>query len=110
MPLKGPRVDKGDRLRWKCADIDCLHGFDECSSKVMYADDGYVQIRGEITWNRDDEKWDWCVRVDHYGSDAHPINKVEAMVGRHARRMAGQVGMQFRGPKIAALPGVDDED
>lgn len=109
MPLRGPRADHGDRLRWKCADIDCTHTVG-CREKVMYADDGHVQIRGEINWNSDDNKWDWCVRVDHYGSSEMNQLQVEAMAARHARRMAGQVGMLFRGPKIAALPVEDDED
>lgn len=107
MPLNGPRADKGDRLKWKCADIDCLHTF-RCAEKVMYADDGNVQIRGEISWNPDDRKWDWCVRVDHYGSSEMTQTQVEAMVGRHARRMAAQVGMQFRGPKVVNLVDVED--
>jgi hypothetical protein len=37
--------------------------------------------------------------------------QVEAMVARHARRMASQVGMQFRGRKVMALATEsDDED
>lgn len=76
----------------------------------MYADDGYTQIRGTVSWNSDDGKWDWCVTVDHYGSAEMPLHKVEAIAGRHARRMASQVGMGFRGPKIADLPGTEDED
>lgn len=71
----------------------------------MYADDGNVQIMGEVSWNRDDRKWDWCVRVDHYGSSDMTQLQVEAMAARHARRMAAQVGMLFRGPKVV---GIDD--
>ncbi len=71
----------------------------------MYSDDGNVQIHGEISWNRDDRKWDWCVRVDHYGSSDMTQLQVEAMAARHARRMAAQVGMLFRGPKVV---GIDD--
>ena len=74
----------------------------------MYADDGNVQIRGEISWNEDDRKWDWCVRVDHYGSSEMTQLQVEAMAARHARRMAAQVGMQFRGPKLMVLNAVED--
>lgn len=106
MPIHGPRAERGDRLAWKCADIDCSHTT-RCVDKVMYADDGNVQIHGEISWNADDRKWDWCVRVDHYGSSEMTQLQVETMVGRHARRMAAQVGMQFRGPKVV---GIDDVD
>ena len=74
----------------------------------MYADDGNVQIHGEIFWNADDKKWDWCVRVDHYGSSDMTQLQVEAMAGRHARRMAAQVGMLFRGPKVIGIDDVQD--
>lgn len=107
MPLRGPRADHGDRLRWKCGDIDCTHVVG-CNEKVMYADDGNVQIRGELSWNPDDRKWDWCVRVDHYGSSEMTQLQVEAMAARHARRMAAQVGMAFRGPKVVSIVDVED--
>ena len=74
----------------------------------MYADDGNVQIHGQISWNADDRKWDWCVRVDHYGSSDMTQLQVEAMAGRHARRMAAQVGMLFRGPKVVAIDDFQD--
>lgn len=74
----------------------------------MYADDGNVQIRGEISWNADDRKWDWCVRVDHYGSSDMTQPQAEAMAARHARRMAAQVGMLFRGPKVVAIDDTQD--
>jgi hypothetical protein len=102
--IHGPRADQGDRLRWKCSDLDCSHTVG-CVEKVMYSDDGNVQIHGEISWNEDDCKWDWCVRVDHYGSSDMTQLQVEAMAARHARRMAAQVGMLFRGPKVV---GIDD--
>ena len=107
MPLRGPRAEHGDRLRWKCGDIDCSHTVG-CPEKVMYADDGNVQIRGEISWNMDDRKWDWCVRVDHYGSSDMTQLQVEMMAARHARRMAAQVGMLFRGPKVVSIVDVED--
>jgi hypothetical protein len=107
MPAPDHKMEKTDRIRWKCADIDCSHTT-RCVDKVMYSDDGNVQIHGEIHWNVDDRKWDWCVRVDHYGSSEMSINQVEMMAGRHARRMAAQVGMQFRGPKIASLHDLKD--
>jgi len=74
----------------------------------MYSDDGNVQIHGEISWNEDDRTWDWCVRVDHYGSSDMTQLQVEAMAARHARRMAAQVGMLFRGPKVVAIVDVQD--
>ena len=74
----------------------------------MFADDGYTQIRGEVSWNPSDDKWDWRVQVDHYGSTDDFQHRVEAVVGRHARRMAAQVGMAFRGPKIASIADVED--
>lgn len=107
MPATGPRADHGDRLRWKCGDIDCSHTVG-CPEKVMYADDGNVQIHGEISWNMDDRKWDWCVRVDHYGSSDMSQTQVEMMAARHARRMAAQVGMLFRGPKVVSIVDVED--
>jgi hypothetical protein len=105
--IHGPRADQGDRLRWKCSDLDCSHTVG-CVEKVMYSDDGDVQIHGEISWNEDDRKWDWCVRVDHYGSSDMTQLQVEAMAARHARRMAAQVGMLFRGPKVVAIVDVQD--
>ena len=107
MPATGPRAEHGDRLRWKCGDIDCSHTV-KCPEKVMYADDGNVQIHGEISWNMDDRKWDWCVRVDHYGSSDMTQAQVEMMAARHARRMAAQVGMLFRGPKVVSIVDVED--
>ncbi len=107
MPATGPRAEHGDRLRWKCGDIDCTHTVG-CPEKVMYADDGNVQIHGEISWNMDDRKWDWCVRVDHYGSSDMTQAQVEMMAARHARRMAAQVGMLFRGPKVVSIVDVED--
>ena len=107
MGIRGPKADHGDRLRWKCSDFGCSHTVG-CREKVMYSDDGNVQIRGEISWNADDRKWDWCVRVDHYGSSDMTQLQVEAMAGRHARRMAAQVGMLFRGPKVVAIDDVQD--
>ena len=47
----------------------------------MYADDGNVQIHGEISWNADDRKWDWCVRVDHYGSERKSVVERKMLVG-----------------------------
>lgn len=94
------------RLKWRCSDLDCLHDT-TCREKVMWSDDGSVQIRGELFWNEDDGKWDWVVRVEVYGSTARLQPLVEAEVARHARRMASAVGVKFRGPKVV---GVDDVD
>jgi len=105
--IPGPKAGHGDRLRWICGDIDCSHTVG-CREKVMYSDDGNVQIHGEVSWNQDDRKWDWCVRVDHYGSSDMTQLQVEAMAARHARRMATQVGMLFRGPKVVAIDDVQD--
>ena len=101
------KPDHGDRLAWKCADIDCTHTT-RCAEKVMYADDGNVMIRGEISWNADDRKWDWCVRVDHYGATDDVQHRVEKHAAQQARRMAAQVGMAFRGRKMPGLDDVDD--
>lgn len=97
----------GDRLSWRCADIDCRHTAVDCKSKVMWSDDGAVQIRGEIFQNETDGQWDYVVRVEVYGTSNRPLPLVEADVGRMARRMATPVGMTFRGRKIV---GIDDVD
>lgn len=69
----------------------------------MWSDSGETEIRGEMVWNADDRKWDWSVAVDHYGSSDMSQTAVEAMVARHARRMATQVGVAFRGRKLVPL-------
>lgn len=98
------------KLKWRCGDLNCDH-LDGCRHKVLWTDTGHVAIHGEMVWNRDDHKWDWSVRVDHYGSSEMTQLQVEAMAARHARRMAAQVGMVFRGPKVLSLvENHDDED
>ena len=82
--------------------MDCDH-LVRCKRLVMWSDSGETEIRGEMLWNPDDNKWDWSVRVDHYGSSSMTQTQVEAMTARHARRMATQVGVAFRGPKLVSL-------
>jgi hypothetical protein len=100
-----PNEDVG-RLKWKCDDIDCTHR--KCLSKSMWSDNGEVEIFGTMRWNADDKKWDWSVRVDHYGSSEMTQLQTEEMASRHARRMATQVGLQFRGPKVTSIHALDD--
>lgn len=104
MTQRKPDSTRRENLRWKCTDLDCRHdGY--CREKTLFSDDGFVQIRGSMTWNQDDGKWDWCVSVDYYGSAAMPDFKVEALASRHARKMASLVH-----PEGAALYVVDDDD
>ena len=106
----GPPNEATYKLKWRCGDVDCDH-IDGCRRQVLWTDSGHVEIRGEMVWNKDDRQWDWSVAVDHYGSSNMTQLQVEAMVARHARRMASQVGMQFRGRKVMALATEpDDED
>jgi len=90
------------KLKWRCADVDCDHTTG-CKHLVLWSDSGETEIRGEMIWNTDDRKWDWSVAVDHYGSSSMRQGNVEAMAARHARRMASQVGVAFRGPKLVKL-------
>lgn len=90
------------KLKWRCGDIKCDH-LTECKHLVMWTDSGETEIRGEMVWNPDDHKWDWSVAVDHYGSSNMSQNMVETMVARHARRMATEVGVAFRGRKLVSL-------
>lgn len=90
------------KLKWRCGDVNCDH-LTECKHLVMWSDSGETEIRGEMVWNPDDGKWDWSVAVDHYGSSSMGRGQVEAMVARHARRMATQVGVAFRGRKLVSL-------
>ena len=104
MTQRKPGAISRERLQWKCSDLDCIHnGY--CQNKVMFTDDGYIQIRGEMTFNRDDGKWDWCVSVDYYGSSPLPVDKVEALASRHARRMAS-----LAHPEAVVLHAVNDEE
>ena len=90
------------KLQWRCGDLNCSH-MPECKRLVMWSDSGETEIRGEMVWNADDRKWDWSVAVDHYGSSDMNQSNVEVMVARHARRMATQVGVAFRGRKLVSL-------
>lgn len=95
------------KLTWRCNDIDCRHTAVDCKSKVMWSDDGAVQIRGEIFRNETDGQWDYVMRVEVYGTSDRMLPLVEADVSRMARRMASPVGMLFRGRKVS---GIDDVD
>lgn len=90
------------KLKWLCGDVDCDH-LTGCKRLVMWSDSGETEIRGEMVWNTEDNKWDWSVAVDHYGSSEMTQLQVEAMTARHARRMATQVGVAFRGRKLVPL-------
>lgn len=90
------------KLQWLCGDLNCSHT-PTCKRLVMWSDSGETEIRGEMVWNEDDRKWDWSVAVDHYGSSDMSQSNVEAMTARHARRMATQVGVAFRGRKLVSL-------
>ena len=98
----GPPNESTYKLRWRCGDMDCDH-LNGCRIRVMWSDSGETEIRGEMVWNADDRKWDWSIAVDHYGSSGMTQGQVEAMVTKHARRMATQVGVAFRGPKVVSL-------
>lgn len=100
-----PPDEYSGKLGWRCADLNCTH-LGGCKHKVLWSDSGYTELRGEMVWNDDDQKWDWSVRVDHYGSMAGRASLVEAMATKHIRRMASQVGLAFRGPKVSLY----DED
>lgn len=91
-----------NKLKWRCGDVNCDH-LTQCKHLVLWSDSGETEIRGEMIWNADDGKWDWSVRVDHYGSSDMSQGAVEMMASRHARRMASQVGVAFRGPKLVSL-------
>lgn len=98
----GPPNEATYKLKWRCGDVDCDH-MSTCKRLVMWSDSGETEIRGEMVWNTDDGKWDWSIAVDHYGSSNMTQLQVEAMVTKHARRMATQVGVAFRGRKLVSL-------
>ena len=90
------------KLKWRCGDLNCDH-MTGCKRLVMWTDSGETEIRGEMVWNADDRQWDWSVAVDHYGSSGMSQAQVETMTARHARRMATEVGVAFRGRKLVSL-------
>jgi len=94
------------KIQWRCEEPDCKHG--RCNAKVMWSDNGQIEIRGEIRRNPIDGKFDWSVRVDHYGTSDRSLYLVEAEVSRYARRMAAQLGMVFRGPKVVSIHDPED--
>jgi len=94
------------KIQWRCEDVDCEH--ERCDAKVMWSDNGYIEIRGEIRRNPIDGKFDWSVRVDHYGTSDRSMLQTEAEVSRYARRMAAQLGMVFRGRKVVSLHDPED--
>ena len=101
-----PPEESTSKIQWRCADVECLH--ERCDSKVMWSDTGHIEIRGEIRRNPIDGKFDWSVRVDHYGTSDRSLYLVEAEVARYARRMAAQLGMVFRGPKVVSIHDPED--
>lgn len=101
-----PPMESVAKIQWRCEEPDCDHG--RCDARVMWSDNGDVEIRGEIRRNPIDGQMDWSVRVDHYGTSDLTLKQTEALASRYARRMAAQVGMVFRGPRVVSL--VDDED
>lgn len=92
-----PPEESTAKIQWRCEEPNCSH--ERCDVKVMWSDNGSIEIRGEIRRNPIDGKLDWSVRVDHYGTSDRSLYLVEAEASQYARRMAGQVGMSFRGPK-----------
>lgn len=104
MTTKRPYSVRRDGLEWVCADPDCLHD-GVCRERVLFADDSFTQIRGTMTFNPDDGKWDWCVSVDYYGSSLMPDVQVEAMASRYARKMASLVHPEA----VAVLHAIDDD-
>ena len=107
MANTGSIPDEGTaKIQWRCEEPDCEHS--RCDARVMWSDSGHIEIRGEIRRNAIDGKMDWSVRVDHYGTSEMTMRQVEAMVSKHARRMAAQVGMVFRGPKVVSIGDVED--
>ena len=101
-----PPEESTAKIQWRCEEPNCDHG--RCDVKVMWSDNGHIEIRGEIRRNPIDGQMDWSVRVDHYGTSATSMRQVEETVSRHARRMAAQVGMVFRGPKVVGIGDVED--
>ncbi len=103
--------ESATRIQWRCEDPDCTN--ERCDARVLWSDNGHIEIRGEIRRNPLDGKLDWSVRVDHYGTSEMTMRQVEQMVTSYARRMAAQVGMVFRGQKpkeakIRNLYALDD--
>lgn len=96
------------KIQWQCEDLECSHS--PCQARVLWSDNGSIEIRGEIRRNPIDGKLDWSVRVDHYGTSDMTLRQTEEMATHYARRMAAQMGMVFRGqkPKVTKLYDLDD--
>ena len=92
-----PPEESTTKIQWRCEDPECTN--ERCDTRVLWSDNGHIEIRGEIRRNPLDGKLDWSVRVDHYGTSDMTMKQTEEMATRHARRMAAEMGMVFRGQK-----------